>query len=139
MTVLRHLHVLRFRGVAEAAWAPHDGVNGLIGAGDSGKSTLLDAIDLVLAPRRNMTFSDADFFGLDVSAPIQITATLGGLPDVLQDLDVYGLYLRGWDAAGAAGDLGEERRAAATEELRDFARRAVLFLDSKRQCLQATQ
>lgn len=99
MTALRQLHILRFRGIFEAEWAPHEGLNGLIGAGDAGKSTLLDAIDFVLMQRRNLTFTDADFFSLDVSAPIQIRATLGDLPDSLQDLDVYGRYLRGWDVA----------------------------------------
>jgi len=98
MTALRHICILRFRGLAALEWAPRDGVNGLIGPGDSGKSSLLDAIDLVLAPRRNVTLTDADFFNLDVSAPIEISATLGDLPDNLQDLDAYGQYLRGWDA-----------------------------------------
>ncbi|HEX4709704.1 ATP-binding protein [Phenylobacterium sp.] len=102
MTALRQLHILRFRGVSEATWSPHEGVNGLIGAGDGGKSTLLDAIDFALTQRRNLTFTDADFFGLDVSAPIQISATLGDLPDSLQDLDAYGQYLRGWNAADKA-------------------------------------
>lgn len=99
MAVIRQLTVRRFRGIAEADWSPRDGVNGLIGPGDSGKSTLLDAIDLVLAPRRTLTFTDADFLNLDVSAPIEIRATLGDLPSSLQDLDSYGQYLRGWRAA----------------------------------------
>jgi len=97
MTALRHLRILHFRGLAELEWAPRDGVNGLIGPGDSGKSSLLDAIDLVLAPRRNITLTDADFFNLNVSAPIEISATIGDLPDSLQDIDAYGQYLRGWN------------------------------------------
>lgn len=102
MTILRHLHVLRYRGLAEVDWAPKPGVNGLIGPGDSGKSSLLDAIDLVLAPRRNLTLTDADFHNLDVREPIEIKATLGGLPDSLQDLDLYGQYLRGWNPIAKA-------------------------------------
>lgn len=99
MTALRKIHIQRFRGIFEAEWAPHEGLNGLIGAGDAGKSTILDAIDFVLIQRRNLIFTDADFFGLDVSGPIQICATIGDLPDSLQDIDAYGQYLRGWNAA----------------------------------------
>ncbi len=119
MTVLRHLEVRRFRGIAQARWAPRDGVNGLIGPGDSGKSTLLDAIDFALAARRNLPFTDADFFNLDVSSPIEIRATIGALPDALQDLDVYASHLRGWDpdAQQLFDEPGEGREAVLTVRL----------------------
>jgi hypothetical protein len=97
MALIRHLEVLRFRGIAHGHFFPTPGLNALIGPGDSGKSTLLDAIDLVLQPRRSATFGDADFYKLDVGQPILITATLGALPASLLDLDTYGAFLRGWD------------------------------------------
>lgn len=97
MALIRYLEVERFRGIAHGHFVPTPGINALIGPGDSGKSTLLDAIDLVLQPRRSATFSDADFYQLDVTKPIVITATLGALPASLLDLDAYGLYLRGWE------------------------------------------
>lgn len=99
MTVIRQVEIRHFRGVREATWAPLAGINAFIGAGDTGKSTLLDAIELALAPRRNLTFSDADFWQLDVTAPIDVRVTIGELPDALLDLDRYGVMHRGWDAA----------------------------------------
>lgn len=72
-------------------------MNCLIGAGDTGKSTILDALDLVLGARRNVTFNDADFHCLDVDDPIEITATVGQLDDDLKSLEAYGHYLRGYD------------------------------------------
>lgn len=106
MALIRLLEIERFRGVAAGVLVPTAGVNALIGPGDSGKSTLLDAIELVLQPRRSATFGDADFHNLDVSQPIVITVTLGGLPPALLDLDAYGLFLRGWDA-GLGGVMAE--------------------------------
>ena len=55
-----------------------------------------------------MSIGDTDFHGLDVARPIVITATLGNLPDSLKDLDVYGEYLRGYDAA--SGHIEDEPR-----------------------------
>lgn len=69
----------------------------MVGPGDSGKSTVLDAIDLALSPRRQMSFTDADFYCLDVTEPIHIRITVGDLPDALKDFDLYGMYHRGWN------------------------------------------
>lgn len=96
MPVIRFVQVSRFRGIRHAVWAPCPGINAIIGAGDTGKSTLLDAIEMTLAPRRNMSFSDADFWSLDVSEPIDIRVTIGELPDTLLDFDRYGFFQRGW-------------------------------------------
>jgi len=68
-----------------------------VGAGDVGKSTVLDAIDYCLGARRALTFSDVDFHDLDETQPIRIAVTVSDLPTTLLDLDAYGLYLRGFD------------------------------------------
>ena len=81
MAAIRRVEVRHFRGVREAVWAPLPGLNAIIGAGDTGKSTLLDAIELALAPRRNLNFSDADFWRLDVTKPIDVRVTIGELPE----------------------------------------------------------
>jgi hypothetical protein len=52
-------------------------------AGDSGKSSILDAIDYCVGARRNIQFTDADFHRLDVEQPIPISITLGELDDAL--------------------------------------------------------
>lgn len=98
MSQIRYLHIKRFRGISTATWAPRPGINALIGAGDNGKSTLLEAIDLALSPRRTGAFTDTDFHNLDVSEPIEISVTIGALPSSLLDLETYALFLRGWNA-----------------------------------------
>ncbi|MCF5135229.1 AAA family ATPase [Pseudomonas lactis] len=98
MVRIRKIEIQNFRSIRSLTWLPSPGLNCLIGSGDSGKSTILDAIDLCLGARRNITLGDTDFFGLDVSQPIQITLTLGQLPDMLKNLDVYGQYLHAFDS-----------------------------------------
>lgn len=104
MAVIRQVEVRHFRGVREAVWAPLPGLNAIIGTGDTGKSTLIDAIELALAPRRNLTFSDADFWQLDVTQQIDVRVTIGDLPDVLLDIDRYGVMHRGWDPVAGLSD-----------------------------------
>lgn len=109
MTRIRKLEIRNFRSIQVLDWVPSAGINCLIGPGDSGKSSILDAIDLSLGARRIAHFSDTDFHGLDVNRPIVISATLGGLPETLINLDAYGDFLRGYDAA--TGQVEDEPRA----------------------------
>lgn len=69
----------------------------LIGRGDSGKTTILEAISSVLSPSWNLTFYDTDFFNCDVSNPIEIEVSLYNLPDSLIRESKFGLYIRGLD------------------------------------------
>jgi putative ATP-dependent endonuclease of OLD family len=94
---VRQVEITNFRGICELIWYPSAGINCLVGPGDSGKSTILDAIDLCLGARRNTQISDADFHRLDVEKPISISVTIGELSDALKTMDAYGLYLRGYD------------------------------------------
>ncbi|UZR30282.1 ATP-dependent nuclease [Methylococcus mesophilus] len=102
MARIRKIEIANFRGIQQLAWCPAPGINCLIGPGDSGKSTVLDAIDLCLGARRNVQFSDADFFGLDITTPISITLTLGDLDDSLRTLESFGAFLRGYHATTGA-------------------------------------
>ncbi len=102
MAVIRKIEIKHFRGIASLDWCPTEGVNCLVGPGDSCKTTILDAVDLCLGARRNLTLSDADFHGLDVKTPISISVTVGRLGDSLKHLEAYGMYLRGFDAKSGA-------------------------------------
>ena len=106
MARIRKIEIQNFRGVKELVWLPSAGINCLIGPGDSGKSSILDAIDYCVGVRRNIQFTDADFHGLDVEQPIRISVTIGELDDALKNMDVYGLYVRGFDAR--SGEIEDE-------------------------------
>ncbi|WOJ91760.1 AAA family ATPase (plasmid) [Methylocapsa polymorpha] len=98
MTRIRKVEITNFRCIRSFTWRPSPGLNCLIGPGDSGKSTVLDAIDLCLGARRTVQFNDADFYNLDVASPITIVLTIGELDASLKSLDAYGLFLRGLNA-----------------------------------------
>jgi ABC-type polysaccharide/polyol phosphate transport system ATPase subunit len=69
----------------------------LIGRGDSGKTTILEAISAVLSPNWNLTFYDTDFFNGDITNPIEIEVSLYDLPATLIQESKYGLFIRGLD------------------------------------------
>ena len=109
MTQIRKLEVLNFRSIRTLSWCPTPGINCLVGPGDSGKSTILDAIDYCMGAKRTIQFNDADFADLAVDAPIEIIITLGALSDRLKTLDAYGLFLRGF--AAGTGEIVDEPEA----------------------------
>lgn len=69
----------------------------LIGRGDSGKTTILEAISAVLSPSWNLPFYDTDFYNCEINNPIQIEVSLYDLPKELLQEKKYGLYVRGLD------------------------------------------
>ena len=99
MTLIRHIEIENFRSIRRFKWFPATGINCLVGPGDSGKSTVLDAIDLCLGARRNFAATDSDFYQLDPDKPVRIRITLGELDPALMGLEAYGVYLRGLDLA----------------------------------------
>jgi len=105
---IRKVEIRNFRSIQTLDWFPSTGINCLIGPGDNGKSTILDAIDMCLGARRSVPIGDTDFFNLDVTHPISITLTLGALSDALKNIDTYGVYLRAFDAT--TGQIEEEPR-----------------------------
>lgn len=98
MARIRHIEIRNFRCIQHMEWRPSPGINCLIGPGDSGKSSVLDAIDLCLGARRSIQFSDADFHQLNVDEPVSVTVTVGELDDTLKSIDTYGNYLRGFNS-----------------------------------------
>ena len=95
---IRKVEIRHFRGIEGLVWFPSEGINCLIGSGDSGKSSVLDAIDICLGARRSVQITDADFHKLDANREIVISVTIGELNDGLMNLDKYGMYLRGFDS-----------------------------------------
>lgn len=99
MTRIRKIEIQNFRAIRSLTWFPDPGLNCLVGPGDSGKSTVLEAVDLCVGSRRSPQFSDADFHRLNLSAPIRIAVTVGELADSLKSIESYGTFLQGYDDA----------------------------------------
>ncbi|MFG1892091.1 ATP-dependent endonuclease [Micromonospora sp. NPDC049051] len=98
---IRRVTVSNFRGIREAEWRlPSQRFLCLVGPGDSTKTTLLDAVALVLTGRFNVTFSDADFYQCDTSKPITLRVLLGDLTDEMLADTAFGMHLTGLTATG---------------------------------------
>lgn len=102
MSRIRHVSIRRFRGIASLDWSPRPGLNAILGSGDFGKSTVLDAIALTMSSTRREVFYDTDFHRLNADDGFEIHVTVGELPAELHDIERYGDYLRGWRASDAA-------------------------------------
>lgn len=96
MPVIRHLKIRNFRGIKRLDWHVNGRVICLVGPGDSAKTTVLNAIELALLPRWNMTFTDSDFYKGNTDENLAVEVTLGELPDELIKQEKYGLNLRGY-------------------------------------------
>ncbi len=118
MPRIRHIEIKNFRCIRQLSWIPSEGINCLIGPGDSGKSSILEAIDFCLGARRSLSFTDADFYCLDVTNPIVITVTVGELDDALRNMEAYGSYLRGFNAATGVIDDEPETNAETVLSIR---------------------
>ena len=78
--IIKNLKVRHYRGIESLDWAVAGRFVCLIGAGDSTKSTILNSVELVLTPRWNVSFDDADFYDADTDDPIIIEITVGEVP-----------------------------------------------------------
>lgn len=74
--VIRRLTIERFRGIEMCVWYPEAGVNILLGGGDVGKSTILDAVALLLSPTNTAVLSDADYWQRQVEMGFCIEAVM---------------------------------------------------------------
>lgn len=111
MAEIRLVHIRNFRSIKKLDWYPNSGMNCLIGSGDAGKTTILDAIDICLGARRSFSFNDTDFHNIDVREPIKIRIVFGGLSDQMKSFDAYGDFFLGYGIADGKRLLETEPRA----------------------------
>jgi len=72
--IIRRLRIERFRGIEQLEWNPASGLNVILGGGDVGKTTILDAIGLLLSPTNSTTLADTDYYGRAIAAEFSIEA-----------------------------------------------------------------
>lgn len=106
--MLRHLKIQNYRGIKELNWTVSTGFICLLGPGDSCKSTILDAIELLLHPRYNPGLDDTDFLNCDPNLEIIIDGTFTHLPEEILREQRLGLCLRGVSHDGAIHDEPED-------------------------------
>lgn len=70
------LTIERFRGIENLIWYPESGVNLILGGGDVGKTTVLDAIALLFNPTNTGIVSDADYYRREIENGFSIEAVM---------------------------------------------------------------
>lgn len=78
---IRRVKIERYRGIEGLVWCPGPGLNCLVGPGDVGKSTVLDAIATVLSPAPGRVASEYDYLNGDVVAGFEIDLVIGSLDE----------------------------------------------------------
>lgn len=74
--LIRQLRIERFRGIENLKWNPTPGLNIILGGGDVGKTTILEAIALLLSPTNNITISEADYLNRETALGFKISAVV---------------------------------------------------------------
>ncbi len=100
---IRHISIQNFKGIKTLKWTPDSAFCCLIGSGDVGKTSILDAIEATLSTRW-ITFAEADFVDCDTSNEILVEVTIGELSTELKSDERFGLYTRGWTSSGDVRD-----------------------------------
>lgn len=99
MAKILNLKINNYRGIKDLSldFKINQDINCFIGRGDSGKTTILDAISSVLSQSWNLSFSDTDFYNADHTNNIEIFASIVNFPNVLLSEHKYGLNVRAYN------------------------------------------
>lgn len=100
---LLSLSIRNYRSIQKLDWEPNAPFVCVLGKGDVGKSTILDAIEAVLSSKRAQFF-DTDFHNCNVNVPIEISATVRELSSEALEEGRMGMHLQGLSTQGKIND-----------------------------------
>lgn len=84
--VVHRLTLRRFRQFADFVWEPQPGINCLVGPGDSGKTTVLEAIARATSPAPYGPAAEHDYYRRRTDEGFEIELVLGALDDRLKGM-----------------------------------------------------
>lgn len=102
MATLYSLKIENFRCIDKFEHIFKNEITCIIGRCDSGKTTILEALSMVLSSNWKLSFYDSDFFEQNTKKPILIEVTMTNLDEKLQTKHL--LSLRGIDKIGQIRD-----------------------------------
>ena len=95
---VRKLSIRRYRGLEMVDWRPQPTMNLILGGGDVGKTTILDAVGLLLSASNATTVSEVDYWRRDNSVEFSIEAVVS-LPEGV-DPSTFSVLLMPWEWDG---------------------------------------
>lgn len=102
---IRQLTIAKFRGIQNLVWKPSQGMNIILGGGDTGKTTILDAIALLLNPTNNYPIAYSDYYNGLITAEFFIEAVMEIPPPIMsQQAQMNWVWL--WDGESATTPQG---------------------------------
>ena len=104
------LTIKNFRGVQHLVWRPGSGVNVILGGGDVGKTTILDAIALLLSPTYSTALADTDYHKRQVDEGFVVEAVMKVPPEMGINEQSRQMWPWHWDGTEAVvpADPGDE-------------------------------
>ena len=99
-TLLR-LRIERFRGLTELDWHPKPGMNLILGGGDVGKTTILDAISLLLSPVNPANLADTEYHARQIEQGFSIEGIILLPPGCGINVQMKPAWPWGWNGSDA--------------------------------------
>lgn len=81
MIQIKKLTIRRFRGIRNFSWLPEAGLNLIIGGGDCGKTTILEAIGLLFHSGTSSNLTEADYWKRESENGFEIEAVISTKSD----------------------------------------------------------
>jgi putative ATP-dependent endonuclease of OLD family len=96
--IIRKLSIRRFRGMEALDWRPDPTLNLILGGGDVGKTTILEAVGLLLSASNATTVSETDYWRRDNTTEFSIEGVVS-LPEGV-DPNSLSVLLMPWEWNG---------------------------------------
>jgi putative ATP-dependent endonuclease of OLD family len=96
--IVRKLSIRRYRGLESLDWRPDPTLNLVLGGGDVGKTTILDAVGLLLSASNATTVSETDYWRRDNTTEFSIEGVVS-LPERV-DPNSLSVLLMPWEWNG---------------------------------------
>lgn len=113
-TIVRRLVIERFRGLENFSWNPDQSLNIIIGGGDVGKTTILDALGMLFSASSNLTLTESDYWQRKAEDGFVIKAVVSLAPD--SGISQQSKFSWPWEWNGTDAVLPEKSGTATTPQ-----------------------
>lgn len=114
--IVHRLRIDKFRGLKEFDWLPKEGMNVILGGGDMGKTTVLDALAILFSPTSGTTVTETDYWQRETETDFVIEATISLPPEAGIEDQRRMAYPWNWNGKEAVQPAGQDGAEAEPEK-----------------------